>query len=85
VTKPPVVNKAAVKKRSLAAINAAAAAAPMAGGEHVREVFVKLSERYISHFLSGELCCLRLECLCATVQPRDGLLRGHAQRSIHRH
>jgi hypothetical protein len=82
--KPP-----AVKKGSLAAINAAAAAAPVAGGEHAREVFAEMPERYISLFLSCELDCLprcgELDCLSATVQPRPGLLRGHAQQSIRRH
>jgi hypothetical protein len=40
-------------------------------------------ERDISLFLSGEIyflpTCGELECLCATVQPRAGLFRGHAQ------
>jgi hypothetical protein len=87
-TKPPMVRKPSGKKGSLAATNAAAAAAPVDGGEHACEVFAEMPERYISLFLSGELYCLptcgELECLCATVQPRAGLLGGHAQRSIRR-
>jgi hypothetical protein len=58
-TKPLVVKKAVVKNGSLAAINVAAAAAPVAGSEHAREVFIEMPERYISHFLSSKLCCLR--------------------------
>jgi hypothetical protein len=50
--KPPVVKRAPAKKASLAAINAAAAAAPVAGGGHTREVFDEMSERCISIFFS---------------------------------
>jgi hypothetical protein len=47
-TKPPVVKRAPAKKGSLEAINAVAAAVPMAGGEHAREVFNEMPERYVS-------------------------------------
>jgi hypothetical protein len=43
--KPLVVKRAPAKKASLAAINAAAAAAPVAGGGYTREVFDEMSER----------------------------------------
>jgi hypothetical protein len=88
-TKKPTMKPPAVKKGSLAAINAATLAALVAGGTHTREVFAEMPERSISLFLSGELDCLprcgELDCLCATVQPRTGLLHGHAQQSVHRH
>jgi hypothetical protein len=53
--KKPSMKPPAVKKGSLVAINAAAAAALVAGGEHTREVFTEIPERYISLFLPGEL------------------------------
>jgi hypothetical protein len=53
-TKPPVVKRATKKKGSLAAINAAAAATLVAGGEHAREVFDEMPERCVSIFLSGK-------------------------------
>jgi hypothetical protein len=43
-----VVKRAPAKKGSLVAINAVAAAVPMAGGEHAREVFNEMPERYVS-------------------------------------
>jgi hypothetical protein len=50
--KPPVVKKAPAKKASLTEINAATAAAPMAGYGHTREVFDEMSERCVSIFFS---------------------------------
>jgi hypothetical protein len=50
-TKPLVVKRAPAKKASLAALNAAAAA-PMAGGGHTREVFDEMPERCVSIFFS---------------------------------
>jgi hypothetical protein len=47
-----VVKRAPAKKASLAAINAAAAATPVAGGGHTREVFDEMPERCVSIFFS---------------------------------
>jgi hypothetical protein len=44
------VKRAPAKKTSLAAINAATAAAPVAGVGHTREAFDEMSERCISLF-----------------------------------
>jgi hypothetical protein len=41
---------------TLAAINAAAATASEAGGEHAREVFIEIPERYAFSFLSSLNC-----------------------------
>jgi hypothetical protein len=57
-----VVKEAPGKKGSLTAINVAAAAGPVAGGEHAREVFDEMPEMHISIFLSGKVCG-ELECL----------------------
>jgi hypothetical protein len=51
-TNPLVVKRAPAKKASLVAIDAAAAAAPVAGGGHSREVFDEMSERCVSIFFS---------------------------------
>jgi septal ring-binding cell division protein DamX len=85
--KPPVVKRAPAKKASLAAINAAAAAAPVAGSGHTREVFNEMPERCVSIFLSGEVSLFAVNLIVSSfaVQPRGGLLRWHAQRCIHRH
>jgi hypothetical protein len=45
-----VVKRAPAKKASLAAINVAAAAAPVAGGGHTREVFDEMPEMCVSIF-----------------------------------
>jgi hypothetical protein len=58
-TKPQVVKRAPVKKASLAAINAVAAAAPVAGSGHTREVFNEMPERCVSIFFSVKLDRLR--------------------------
>jgi hypothetical protein len=50
--KPPVVKRAPAKKASLAAINAPAAATPVAGGGHTREVFDEMPVRCVSIFFS---------------------------------
>jgi hypothetical protein len=47
-----VVKRALTKKASLAAINAAAAAAPVPGGGHTREVFDEMPERCVSIFFA---------------------------------
>jgi hypothetical protein len=47
-----VVKRAPAKKASLAAINAAAVAAPVTGGGHTREVFDEMLERCVSIFFS---------------------------------
>jgi hypothetical protein len=47
-----VVKRAPTKKASLVAINAAAAATPVAGGGHTREVFDEMPERCVSIFFS---------------------------------
>jgi hypothetical protein len=57
--KKPVVKRAPAKKGSLAAINAAAAAAPVAGGKHAPEVFDEMPERYVSLFFSVNFARLR--------------------------
>jgi hypothetical protein len=82
-----VVKRAPAKKGSLAAINAAAAAVPVAGGEHTREVFDEMPERCVSIFLSGKVSSFAVNLIVCSfaVQPRGGLLCWHAQRSIHQH
>jgi hypothetical protein len=52
-----VVKKAPAKKASLAAINAAAAAMPVAGSGHTREVFDEILERCVSIFFSIKSAC----------------------------
>jgi hypothetical protein len=76
-----------VKKASLTAINATAAAAPVDGGGHTRKVFDEMPERCVSIFLSGKLSSFAVNLFVCSfaVQPRGGLLRWHAQRCIHRH
>jgi hypothetical protein len=51
-TKPLVVKRELAKKASLAAIHAAAAAAPVAGGGHTHEVFDEMPKRCVSIFFS---------------------------------
>jgi hypothetical protein len=83
MAKVPAV-KTPMKKGSLAAINAAASAAPAAGGEHTREVFVEMPERYTFSFFSPVRIAVSLIC-CAATQRWPGVLHGYAQRSIRRH
>jgi hypothetical protein len=71
-TKPPVVKKALAKKLSLAVINAAAAAASVAGDEHAREVFDKMPERYVSLFLSYKLCSFAVSLSVCVVRCSQG-------------
>jgi hypothetical protein len=56
--KPPVVKRAPAKKASLAAINAAATTAPVAGSGHTREVLDEMPERCVSIFFSVKLARL---------------------------
>jgi hypothetical protein len=67
-----VVKRAPAKKGSLAAINAAATAAPVAGGKHAREMFDEMLERYVSLFLSGKLCTLAVSLSVCAVQCSQG-------------
>jgi hypothetical protein len=85
--KPPVVNRPLAKKASLAAINAAAAATPMTGGGHTREVFDEMLEWCVSIFLSGKVSSFAVNLIVCSfeVQPRGGFLCWHVQRCILRH
>jgi hypothetical protein len=71
-TKPPVVKRVPTKKGSLAAINVAATAAPVAGDEHAREVFDEMPERYVSLFLSGKLCSFAVSLSVRAVRCSQG-------------
>jgi hypothetical protein len=72
-----VVKRAPAKKDSLAAINAAAAAAPVAGGGHTREVFDEIPERCVSIFLSGKFSLFAVNLIVCSfaVQP-SGFVPG---------
>jgi hypothetical protein len=67
-----VVKRAPTKKGSLAAINAATGAAPVAGGEHAHEVFDEMPEMYVSIFLSGKVCSFAVSLSVCVVRCSQG-------------